>query len=127
MMHIRVPCGLLMLQLICCCNTPSTATPPPTEVKSLSIAPERANNSPAPDDLITSGFFNGNPIGAKEAWSRFTPEDQYRAARKDDFKITEAARSLYGEGLDRMAAHPYVGGNINHDDEYHDFAVIVVS
>ena len=117
----------LMLQLLCCCYAPPTTVVPPSEVKVLPATSEGANKSPAGNHLIASGFFNGLPAAAQEGWSRFTQNGQYREAHKDDFNIPEAAMRLYRDDIDRMTAHPYVGGNINRDEKYHDFAVIVVA
>lgn len=76
--------------------------------------------------MSASGFFNGTPAGEKEAWRLFTKDGQYRAARADDFQLPEAAKKVQGVDLDKAISHPYIGGDINHDNDYNDFAVIVV-
>ena len=127
MKNVRITFLPLALQLICCCAIPSRVTSPSSEVKGLPAPIERANETLGADALIASGFFNGIPAGAAETWSSFTNNGQYRAARSDDFNMPEAAKRLYGDDINRMTAHPYVAGNINHDDGYHDFAVLTIA
>ena len=89
---------------------------------SLASSPARTSG----DELIASGFFNGTPEAAEEAWRLFVRSNQYRVASKDDFHLSEAAKKVQPNDLEKAIAHPYVGGDINHDGAFNDFAVIVV-
>lgn len=110
------------LQFMCCCTAvPSTHR----GNQPVSLASSKV---PASDDnLIASGFFNGTPEEEKEAWRLFTKSGQYRVAGKDDFHLSEAAKKVQPNDLEKATAHPYVGGDINHDGAYNDFAVVVVN
>jgi hypothetical protein len=111
-----------VLQFICCCTVVPSAQR--DDQRSVSQAD---NNAPVSgDDLIASGFFNGTPEEEKEAWRLFTKSGQYRVAVKNDFHLSEAAKKVQPNDVEKATAHPYVGGDINHDGAYHDFAVIVV-
>src|SRR5437660_7480460 len=110
------------LQFICCC----TAVPSAQRDDQRSITQANSNASSSGDDLIASGLFNGTPEEAKEAWQDLTKSGVYRAARVDDFRLPEAAKKGRGGDVERAIEHPYVGGDINHDGAYNDFAVIVV-
>jgi hypothetical protein len=56
----------------------------------------------------------GSDAKAAQAWKEFSNEGRYRIASKEDFKMSEDNYRPYGDG------------NFNRDDEYFDFAVIVV-
>jgi len=112
-----------VLQLLSSCTTlpplTQSATPPKTE--SGTYQAQAPGNDPA-----VSGFFNGTPESEKEAWLLFTKDGRYRVAQPEEFQFPDAARKLQGSDLDKASKYPYVGGDINRDGAYHDFAAIVV-
>lgn len=110
------------LQFICCCTVVPSA-----QRNDQRDGSKAYSNAPASsDDLIASGFFNGTPEAEKEAWRLFTKSGQYRVAGKNDFHLSEAAKKVQPNDVEKATTRPYVGGDINHDGAYNDFAVIVV-
>lgn len=112
------------LELIFCCCC--TAVPSVNREDQRGTSQANSNTSASDDKLIASGFFNATPEEEKEAWLLFTKSRQYRVAGENDFHLPEAAKKNRSGDLDRAIEHPFVGGDINHDGAYNDFAVIVV-
>jgi hypothetical protein len=115
-------CGCVLQLLFSC-----TALPPRTQSATPPEAASGAQQVEAPrNDPAVSGFFNGTPEGEKEAWLLFTKSGRYRIAQPEDFRFPEAAKKIQATDLDKASKHAYVGGDINRDGAYNDFAAIVV-
>lgn len=115
---------LCWLQVLTCCTT-SSSTPSPSLPGQKGAETGQAGGYSKSGDPLNSGFFNGAPDEEKEAWILFTKSNRYRAARADDFQLPETAMKARTSDLDKATKHPYVGGDINRDGAYNDFAVIV--
>jgi hypothetical protein len=121
-----------MLSLLCC----ACASTAPSNLRDDALTQQEREpqqkstlQSTSPvgsDDLLLSGYLNGAPDEAKETWRIFTKDGRYRIARADDFRIPAWAMNAYGIDLNTRTRHPIVGGDLNHDGSFMDFAVIVI-
>lgn len=107
----------LQLFLCSCAAKPSSSS----GQQGQDVKFDRSTNDP-----LYTGFFNGTPNEQREAWRVFVRDGQYRAANPEDFRLSIAAKQGREGDLQKATERPYVGGDINHDLAYHDFAIIVV-
>jgi hypothetical protein len=113
----------LMLLIVSGCGVRSSTEAGSNETPFQSPPPQ-TNERP---DLINSGLFDNNPKALK-AWLNFIEDGNYRAAKGEDFKFSEAAKSklhrMFGDEWFPRINYP---ANINKRLEFHDLAVIVVN
>lgn len=126
--RVSALCGIIVFVSLSCSMQRGSVATIPTELpksgtRSDSVASARSS------DPLNSRFFEGDPKGA-EAWRQFINKGEYRLAQPEDFQFSDGAkkqlRAIFGEQWETRAFNPYTGGNINHDQFYHDYAYIVV-
>jgi hypothetical protein len=80
------------------------------------------------EDLVNKGYLNGLQNEAKPSWLKFIKSGKYRIANKNDFNIPKwVINSLGGSDIEKAISSAFIGGDINHDGKFNDFAVIVIN
>jgi hypothetical protein len=118
----RIAC--LMLLVLHACHSQNSNQPATSDAKPVQVASPSAGT-----DLLTSGVFDDKPLVLK-AWLDFIKDGHYRAAKGEDFKFSEAARSelwsMFQEQWYPRVNHPAITGNISRRNVSKDLAIIVV-